>query len=509
MVLNICNFKAHDEASFFHCVKNSHSIIHSLFSYRYLTKQFQMYINNPASYTDYYELTMAQGYYLAGMHQKRASFDYYFRKIPFDGGYVIFAGLKELIETIKHLIFSDEEIEYLVKEGFSDEFISYLKNFEFKGNIWSAREGEIIFPNEPVLRVEGNLLETQLIETLLLNILNFQSLIATKASRIKYAAGENSTVLDFGLRRAQGLGGIHATRAAMIGGFDGTSNVYSAQRFSIPAGGTMAHSWIQSFDNEMTAFRTYSEHYPDSTHLLVDTYDTLGSGLPNAIKIAGELRENGHELKGIRLDSGDLAYFSRQARKMLDEAGFKEVKIAASNQLDERVIASLRNQGAPIDIFGVGTRLVTGDNSPALDGVYKLGSVSGEPTMKISENIEKITLPGMKKIYRYLNDDDSFYGDAVLLDNETLLERMHHPTFPAKKTTLNNRKYEELLIPVLKNGAELCDMPPVNAIIDYKKKRFAKLHAEYKRFDNPHIYKIGISTRLMETRDKLLTVLKP
>ncbi len=467
-----------------------------------------MYINNPASYTDYYELTMAQGYFLAGKHEKRATFDYFFRKVPFDGGYVIFAGLKELIETIKHLVFSEEEIEYLRKEGFTEEFISYLRNFEFKGNIWSAREGEIIFPNEPVLRVEGNLLETQLIETLLLNILNFQSLIATKASRIKYAAGENSTVLDFGLRRSQGLGGIHATRAAMIGGFDGTSNVYSAQRFSIPAGGTMAHSWIQSFEDEITAFRTYCEHYPNSSHLLVDTYDTLGSGVPNAIKMATELRKKGYELKGIRLDSGDLAYFSRQARKMLDDAGFPDVKIAASNQLDERVIASLKNQGAPIDIFGVGTRLVTGDNSPALDGVYKLSSVDKKPTMKISENIEKITLPGMKKIYRYLNDDGTFYGDAILMEEETRPERMHHPTFPAKKSRLNGMDFEELLIPVIDNGNVIFEMPEVKRIVKYKNERFSKLHSEYKRFDNPHIYKIGISTRLMETRDHLLTELK-
>ncbi len=467
-----------------------------------------MYIDHPASYTDYYELTMAQGYFLAGMHERRATFDYFFRKVPFDGGYVVFAGLKELIETIKHLIFSEQEIEYLVKEGFSDDFIQYLRNFEFKGNIWSAREGELIFPNEPVLRVEGNLLETQLIETLLLNILNFQSLIATKASRIKYAAGPNCTVLDFGLRRAQGLGGIHATRAAMIGGFDGTSNVYSAQRFSIRAGGTMAHSWIQSFDDELTAFKTYCEHYPDSSHLLVDTYDTLGSGVPNAIKMAKELRKNGHELKGIRLDSGDLAYFSRQARHMLDEAGFPDVKIAASNQLDERVISSLKNQGAPIDIFGVGTRLVTGDNSPALDGVYKLSSVNGKPTMKVSENIEKITLPGMKKIYRYLNDDGSFYGDAILMEDESILERMHHPTFPAKKSTLNGRKYEELLTPVITDGEVTFEMPEVSQIVEYKNLRFSKLHSEYKRFDNPHIYKIGISTRLMETRDNLLNHFK-
>lgn len=467
-----------------------------------------MYIDNPASYTDYYELTMAQGYYLSGMHHKRASFDYFFRKNPFESGYVIFAGLKELIDTIKHIQFSNEELLYLENEGFSDDFIEYLKNFEFKGNIWSVKEGEIVFPNQPIVIVEGNLLETQIIETLLLNVLNFQSLIATKAARIKFAAGEESTILDFGLRRAQGLAGIHATRAAMIGGFDGTSNVYSAQRFSVPAGGTMAHSWVQSFEDEITAFRTYAEHYPNNTILLVDTYDTLASGVPNAIKVAKELREKGYELKGIRLDSGDLAYFSKQARKMLNNAGFPDVKIAASNQLDERVIASLRSQNAPIDIFGVGTRLVTGDNSTALDGVYKLGSVDGNPTLKISENIEKITLPGHKKIYRYLNDDGTFYGDAILLDRENILERMHHPTFPAQKSNLNGREYEELLVQVIKEGKLVGELPTIKENAAYKKERFSKLNPEFKRFDNPHIYKVGISTRLMETRDKLLNLLK-
>lgn len=467
-----------------------------------------MYIDHPASFTDYYELTMAQGYYLSGTYQKKASFDYFFRKVPFQGGYVIFAGLKELIDTIKHITFSEEEIAYLKNEGFDKSFIEYLQDFSFKGDIWSVKEGEIVFPNEPILRVEGNLLETQIIETLLLNILNFQSLIATKAARIKYAAGEQSTVLDFGLRRAQGLAGIHATRAAIIGGFDGTSNVYSAQRFNIPAGGTMAHSWIQSFEDEITAFRTYAECYPNSANFLVDTYDTLGSGVPNAIKVAEELREKGYELKGIRLDSGDLAYFSKKARKMLDDHGFPDVKIAASNQLDERVIASLKSQSAPIDIFGVGTRLVTGDNSPALDGVYKLGSIENKPTLKVSENIEKITLPGKKKIYRYLNNDGTFYGDALILDDEDNISRMHHPTFPAKKTTLVGMNYEMLLQQVVKKGDIISDMPDMNEIIAYKKERFNKLHSEFKRFDNPHIFKVGISESLLNTRNNLLNAMK-
>jgi len=467
-----------------------------------------MYINNPASYTDYYELTMAQGYFLSGKYKKTAGFDYFFRKIPFKGGYVIFAGLNELINTIKNLNFSDEEIEYLRKEGFQEEFLEYLKTFEFKGNIYSVKEGEIVFPTEPILRVEGNLLETQLIETLLLNILNFQSLIATKAARIKLAAGEKSVVLDFGLRRSQGLGGIHATRAAMIGGFDGTSNVYSAQRFNVPAGGTMAHSWVQSFDSEIDSFRTYAKYYPDDTTLLVDTYDTLGCGVPNAINVAKDLEKRGHKMKAIRLDSRDLAYFSKQSRKLLDDAGLEYVKIAASNQLDERVIHSLKTQNAPIDIYGVGTRLVTGHTSPALDGVYKLNSVSGEPKLKISENIEKITLPGNKKVYRYCNDDGTFYGDAILFDDENVIERMHHPTFPAKKSELTSRTYEELLKPVIKQGNIVSEMSDVQKIADYAKKRLSLLHPEYKRLENPHIYKVGISTKLMEKRDVLLKLFK-
>lgn len=468
-----------------------------------------MYIDNPATYTDYYELTMAQGYFLSGMHKHRASFDYFFRKIPFDGGYVVFAGLQELINTIQHLTFSQSETDYLRTEKFSDEFISYLENFSFRGNIYSIKEGEIIFPGEPILRVEGNLLETQLIETILLNILNFQSLIATKASRIKVAAGEQSVVLDFGLRRSQGLGGIHATRAAMIGGFDGTSNVYSAIRFGIPASGTMAHSWVQSFDDELNAFRTYARYYPDDTILLVDTYDTLQSGVPNAILVAKELREKGYNLKAIRLDSGDLAYFSRKARNMLDQAGFQDVKIAASNQLDERVITSLRTQDAPIDIYGVGTKLVTGHPSPALDGVYKLSSFNGEPKLKISENIEKITLPGKKKIFRYLNEDGTFYGDAILLQNEKVIERMHNPTFPAQKSDLTRRRHEEIIHPVVENGSILSPELSIDAISAYRKERLDKLQREFKRLEFPHIYKVGISSSVMELRDVLMKVHKP
>jgi len=463
-----------------------------------------MYIDKPTSYTDYYELTMAQGYFLEGLSSHKGTFDYFFRKIPFNGGFVVFAGLKELLESLENYSFQNSELTYLEKEGFNPKFLDFLSGFKFKGSIYSAREGDIVFPNVPLVRVEGNLIETQLIETLLLNILNFQSLIATKAARMRIAAGEDSILIDFGLRRSQGLGGVHASRAAFIGGFNGTSNVYSAQEFKIPATGTMAHSWVQSFDNELESFRAYARNFPDSTVLLVDTYNSLKSGLPNAITVAKELREKGHELKGIRLDSGDLAYFSKKSRKMLDEAGFPDVKIAVSNQLDERVIASLRNQKSPIDIFGVGTRLVTGDASPALDGVYKLSSYGNQPRLKVSENIEKITLPGNKTVRRYLNDDGTYYADAIGLTDESRFEEIHHPTFPVKGTKLHTRDYYPLLQPVIKDGTVTIKTVNAAEAAAHCKDCMSKLLPEFKRFDNPHIYKVGITPKLLNLRDQLL-----
>ncbi|MEX0639282.1 MAG: nicotinate phosphoribosyltransferase, partial [Balneolaceae bacterium] len=344
-----------------------------------------MYLDNPALFTDYYEVSMVQGYIGSGIADKTATFDYFFRSLPFDSGYLIFAGLSDLIQTLESFIFTKDDLQFLESIGLSTTCTEWLKKFKFQGSVYSVQEGEPVFPGEPVLRVEGGLAELQLIETLLLNILNFQSLIATKASRLRSAAGDKK-VIDFGLRRAQGLGGIHASKAAILGGVDATSNLYSAHRFGLASGGTMAHSWVQSFTNELTAFRSYAEIWPDDTVLLVDTYDTLESGVPNAITVAKEMRDRGHELQGIRIDSGDLAWFSRQARTMLDQAGFSGVKIAASNQIDEDVICALNSQDAPIDLFGVGTRLVTADGAPALDGVYKLSSIGGEPTLKISDS---------------------------------------------------------------------------------------------------------------------------
>lgn len=471
------------------------------------SKESTSLLKRPAIYTDYYELTMAQGYFLSGRKDERACFDYFFRDIPFDGGYVVFAGLSDLLEILKNYRFHEDELKYLADQGFRPEFLNYLRDFKLTADIHAAKEGEIVFPREPIVRVEGTIIEAQILETLLLNILNFESLIATKAARIKYAAGDHK-VLDFGLRRAQGYGGIQASKAAIIGGVEATSNVYSSFVHDIPASGTMAHSWIQSFEDELAAFRKYAEYYPENCILLVDTYDTLGSGVPNAIKVAKELEEKGYRMKGIRLDSGDLAYFSRKARRQLDEAGLEYVKIAVSNQLDERLIKSLKSQGAPIDLFGVGTRLVTGHNSPALDGVYKLAAVNEKPKLKVSENIEKITLPGRKKVLRYSDKDGQFYGDGILLDDEQQPNTIYHPHYSAKHATVTDFNSEPLLHPVMENGDLLIEPPSPSESAAYAKKRLSKLNPEHKRFDNPHIYKIGISKKLMDLRDDITQKLK-
>ncbi len=456
-----------------------------------------------ALYTDYYELTMAQGYFLTGMAEKKACFDYFFRKLPYKGGYVVFAGLDDLLEILKDYTFDKNDIGYLREHGFHEDFLNYLSQFRFKGTIHSVKEGEIIFPNEPVLRVEGTILETQIIETLALNLLNFQSLIATKASRIKLAAGDRS-VIEFGLRRAQGLGGIHASRAAVIGGAEATSNVYSAYTYGITPSGTMAHSWVESFDDEEEAFRRFAEIYPDNCIFLVDTYDTLRSGIPNAIKIALELERAGHRVKGIRLDSGDLAYLSKHGRFMLDAAGLHHVKIVATNQLDEHIIKSLLEQGAKIDVFGVGTSLVIGREDAALDGVYKLSRYDGEPRIKISENIEKILIPDVKKIYRYFNGDNKFYADAVVGEQEGDIDQMIHPHQPIKRLPLTGLRKESLVNCVMREGKLIIPKQTPYEIAAYVQERLALLPEEHKRFEYPHIYKVGASEALLKVRDKLV-----
>ena len=454
-------------------------------------------------YTDLYALTMTQGYFLTARYEQPACFDYFFRKLPFQGGYVVFAGLNDLLEILGDLCFENEDIRYLKDLGFHKDFLSYLERFRFKGSLYSVKEGETIFPNEPVLRVEGNILEGQIIETLVLNILNFESLIATKASRIKRSAGKRS-VIDFGLRRAQGLGGIHASRAAIIGGCDSTSNVYSAHAFGLKTSGTMAHSWVESFGDEEEAFRAFSRVYPETSVFLVDTYDTLNSGIPNAIKVAHEMHKEGHQLTGIRLDSGDLAYLSKQARVLLDNEGLPYVKIVASNQLDEHIIKSLLEQGAPIDVFGVGTNLVVGKDDAALDGVYKLSMFQNEPRLKISENVEKILLPGIKKIFRYFNGENKFYADAVVRENEDEIDQMFHPYEPAKHLALRNLRKEPLLNGVMKEGKVTISKQNPYEIAEYVNNRLSLLPEEHKRFEYPHVYKVGISAELMNLRNELV-----
>ena len=461
-------------------------------------------------YTDFYELAMAQGYFFCEKKQESATFDYFFRTNPFNGGFTVFAGLSDFLEILKQFTYSEDDIDFLEAQGFKPEFLNYLKNFRFTGNIFSMQEGEIVFPNEPILKVEGNIIEAQLIESMLLNILNFESLIATKAFRIKLVAGEN-IFSDFGLRRAQGLGSIYASRAACIGGAVSTSNVLAGKIYNIPVTGTLAHSWIQSFDNELEAFRSYGKANMENIILLVDTYDTIHSGIPNAIKVAKELTEIGGQLKAIRLDSGDLAYLSKKARKMLDDAGLKYVKIIASNQLNEHVVKSLlHDQKAPIDAFGIGTEMITGKPDAALDGVYKLAEVNGQAKMKLSENIEKNTLPGNKQVYRFYDDNGIFFRDGILCSDENpqYLNTVYHPVYPEKNTPVKGLKKESLLHPVVEKGKAVVISKTPKEIHNYLLNRAALLPDEHKRFISPHIYKVGISKKLMEKRNTLARQLK-
>jgi nicotinate phosphoribosyltransferase len=456
-----------------------------------------------ATYTDLYQISMAQVYFLTGKGDQTAVFDYFFRKQPFKGGYTVFAGLEDLLTMLETLRFDDEDLDYLRAQGLPKGFLKTLESFSFRGTIYAASEGEIVFPNEPILRVEGTILETQLIETALLNLLNFQSLIATKAARMRSVAGTR-VLSDFGLRRAQGLGGYHATRAAIIGGFNSTSNVMAARDFNVPVVGTMAHSYIQSYDSELAAFRDFAMHRPDQCVLLVDTYDTLKSGLPNAITVAKEMMERSQQLLGVRLDSGDLAYLSKQARKMLNEAGLTNVKITASNQLDEYVIKSLLDQQAPIDAFGVGTSLVTGPPDAALDGVYKLAFAGDKLRIKLSENLKKITLPDKKQVYRVINGEGKFFGaDVIACHDETTPSIMHHPVEPERSLNLSGLKQETLLKKVMEKGKICGPRPSLAEISKYRQDRLALLPDEHKRFDNPHIYKVGISEKLRDERNRL------
>lgn len=468
--------------------------------------------------TDLYELTMMQGYFKTDNHSV-VVFDAFYRTNPDNGGYAICAGLAQIIDYIKHLKFDASDISYLKSLGiFEDDFLEYLRTFRFSGDIYAIPEGTIIFPREPLLKVIAPIMEAQLVETAILNILNHQCLIATKAARVCYAAG-NDGVMEFGLRRAQGPdAGIYGARAAVIGGCCGTSNVLCGKLFDVPVKGTHAHSWIMSFPDEYTAFQTYASYYPSACILLVDTYDTLKSGVPNAIRVFKEMRAQNIPLKnyGIRVDSGDLAYLSKQARKMLDEAGFTDAVISASNDLDEYLIENLKAQGAMITSWGVGTNLITSKNTPAFGGVYKLAAVQNEqgefvPKIKLSENSEKVTNPGNKTIYRiYEKSSGKIKADLICLEDETFdcekNLRIFDPLETWKYTNLAGGTYTMRRLPVqiFDKGQCIYESPSVMEIQKYCELEKATLWNETRRFANPSKVYVDLSDSLFEMKRNIL-----
>ncbi len=460
----------------------------------------KVFDSHAALFTDYSQLIMAQGYFLSGKIDTTTVFDYYLRENPFGNGYIVFAGLSDILEILETLRFENEEIEYLRSLGFNEEFLQYIKHFHFSGTIYAMHEGEIVFPLEPIVRVEGSLIETQIIETLLLNMLNFQSLIATKASRLRYAVG-NRKLIDFGLRHAQGLGGIHASKAAIIGGVDMTSNLYSAFHYLLGVSGTQENSWIQSFGDELTAFRKFAEIYPENCTLLVDTYNVMRSGLPNAIKVAKEMETHGQKLKAIRFESGDLALISKRARGLLDAEKLGYVQIIVSNDLDEILISNLIQQGAPIDVFGVGTRLITGHNYPILKGLYRLSVIGNQPTIRFSDQYGKTTLPGRKKVMRYFDTNGQFNSDGIMLENEEGIENFYNLTIASEQSRyVGEFTARPLMSKVMEEGHNINKMPTPEENARYVSNRFASLPGEYKRFENPQMYKVGISPSLMRLR---------
>ena len=462
--------------------------------------------------TDLYELTMMQGYYHYDLNP-RVVFDMFFRKQPFQGGFSVFAGLEEVLTLLRDLHFSDEDIDYLSGLGlFSEGFLEYLRNFRFQGDIYAVPEGTVVFPQEPLIRIHGTLIECQLIESLLLNIVNFQTLIATKTARI-YLAAHGGKVLEFGLRRAQGIdGALSASRAAYIGGAAATSNTLAGERYRIPVSGTMAHSWVMAFGDEEEAFERFAELYPDKTTLLIDTYDTLHSGIQNAIKVGKRLMAEGRPF-AVRLDSGDIQYLSMQVRRSLDRAGLTEAKIAASNELNEDIIHQLVTDGAPIDLWGVGTHLVTGGTESSFSGVYKLCAreEDGEfrPTMKFSDNPEKSTNPGIKQIYRFHDETGSPLADLVAFADEQIDETgtftFHHAFVAYRHFRLKAPgPVKPLLIPYVKQGEILGDLPSLQEIQTLTRSNLDALDGTFKRIINPHIYKVSISDAVKQTKESIL-----
>ncbi|EHL19816.1 nicotinate phosphoribosyltransferase [Peptoanaerobacter stomatis] len=464
--------------------------------------------------TDFYQLTMMNGYLKSDKKDEIMIFDMFYRKNPNDGGYTIVCGINEVIDYIENLKFEEEDIQYLKSlNTFDEEFLKYLRDFKFDGEIYAVEEGTIMFPNEPIIRVKAKAMQAQLVETTILCIINFQTLIATKASRICYSAMGDS-VMEFGLRRAQAPdAGLYGAKAAVIGGCIGTSNVLAGQKFDIPVLGTHAHSWIQSFDTELEAFRAYAKAYPTKTVLLLDTYDTLNSGIRNAITVFNELREQGYEPLGVRIDSGDLEFLSKEIRKILDSAGFENVKITASNDLDENTITSLKNQGAQIDIWGVGTKMITSFDWAALGGVYKLCAVVRDgkmiPKIKISEDPNKINNPGYKNIYRiYDKNDNKAKADLIVLDEEVINENepltIFDPIHTWKKMTFENFYVKKLLSPLFIDGKCVREKRDIKDIKRYTDEEKESFWIQYRRNKNPQIYKVDLSKKLWNMKNDLL-----
>ena len=467
---------------------------------------------------DFYEFTMSNGYFKNGFYKRNVYFDVFFRKVPDNGGFAIAAGLEQVISYIKNLHFSEDDISYLRTKGiFDEQFLEYLSNFKFHGDIYAVPEGTPVFPNEPVMTVRAPAIEAQIIETFVLLTVNHQTLIATKANRIVRAA-QGRAVLEFGSRRAQGASGaVDGARAAYIGGCAGTACTLTDELYGVPAGGTMAHSWIQMFDSEYDAFKTYCELYPDNPTLLVDTYNTLKSGVPNAIKVFKEvLLPQGKTKCAIRLDSGDISYLSKKARKMLDEAGLTDCTITASNSLDEYLIRDLMMQGAQVDTFGVGERLITSSSSPVFGGVYKLVAVEDEggeivPKIKVSENTAKITNPHFKKLYRYYdNESGKAIADELCVYDEVVDDKKPRTIFDPMATwktkTLTDFTAKELMVPVFRGGECVYESPSIREIADYCATQLDLLWDEVKRFENPHTYYVDLSKKLYEIKNILLSV---
>lgn len=469
--------------------------------------------------TDLYQLTMMNGYLLENREEEIAVFDLFFRQNGMIT-YSVACGLEQAVDYILNLKFADEELDYLRSlKIFSDKFLDYLKDFKFTGDVYAVPEGTVVFPGEPILTVKAPIMQAQLIETALLNIINFQTLIATKAAKIRYVA-KNDLVMEFGLRRAQAPdAGIYGARAAVIGGCNSTSNVLAGKMFNIPVSGTHAHSWVMNFPDEYTAFKAYAEVYPNNTLLLVDTYDVIKQGVPNAIKVFDELSEKGFNPVGIRLDSGDLAYLSKKARKMLDDAGYPKTKICASGDLDEYSIESLKNQGAKIDSWGVGTKLITSADMPALGGVYKLSAIVKKdgkiiPKIKISETVEKITNPGFKNIYRiYDKKSGKAEADLIYLNNEEKIDvskplTIKHPTERWKTTTFTDYELKSLHVQVIKDGKLVYKFPSLNQIKAFAEKELSSFWGEYRRLDRPHVYKVDLSDELYELKKSMLETIR-